>query len=134
MGKGKILKILGIVMILVGTIEILIQLFAAFTFVMLASGTGARLLIAALLISLISSAVLMAAGILGVRFHGQEDKMGTCRVVGVILFILQVADLAYLLLTKNFLFLHIFMVIIGLVLLAPYLYVTIIEEPEGRDI
>lgn len=69
-------------MILVGAGKIFQQLLAVFAAVMLATGTGTKLLIAALLMPVLYSTLLLAADDFGVRLYVQEEKLSTCRMAG----------------------------------------------------
>lgn len=132
MKKRNMLKNLGVVMILAGAGGLCMQLLASIAAVMLATGSGTKLLIASLLMPALYSALLLAAGIFGIRFRAQDEKLSTCRMAGVLLLAMQAASLLYLLLTENFRRVHILTTLIGLILPILYLYAARQVMPDRR--
>ena len=94
--KGrKVLKVVGIIMIVIaaiGLISSLISLLGASA--LISMGVGATITWVSIVVSLIFSGIELAAGIFGVKNCNVPEKAQTCLIFGVVLIVLQVIGTA----------------------------------------
>lgn len=124
MTGSKMLKVVGILMIIFGSIALIVSLVTmAGISVLAAAGYSSGLLWASGILSFVGSVAEFVAGILGVVNWSKPDKAGVCIAFGVIIAVLSVGSVVFSMIAypESFGFTTIFGLFSGLVLPVLYL-------------